>query len=404
MGLSNATVGLYGGIVYFAMPQLLSARHVPETRIAAITAAALAPTFWGVIFGPILDVRFSRRFYATLFAGLAALLIAAAILNLDHPDRLVWIVITGTVASLLATTALCGWLSTITTPDQKSTLSAWVIIGLIGGNGLTSFLGGALSRSLPIPVAAVLLGLIVFCPTAIFVFMPAPGPDRRLARESFSQFAREIVALLGRREVLIAFALFVAPCGSFALTNFLGGVGDDFHASPSFVSLAGGFGGLVPGIVACLLYPLLARRVPLRLLYLGIGVVGACFTLSLILIPHAQWAFALAILGEAFFAAFANAAQAGIQFETIGQNNPLAATTFTVLCAATNVPVWYMVLVDSRGYARGGLAATFATDAGLGIAACVVFALLFARLGRNSVSASSESPHSSRPSTKGPSS
>jgi PAT family beta-lactamase induction signal transducer AmpG len=380
MGLSNATIGLYGGIVYFAIPQLLAARHVPEARIGAITAAALAPTFWSVIFAPILDVRFSRRFYATAFAALAALLIFAAILNLDNPDRLIWIVIAGTVTSLLSTTALGGWFASISTPAQKNTLSAWSTIGSIGGTGLTSLFGGELARNLPQPIAALLLGGLVFAPTAIFLFMPAPGATldtaRRLARDSFGQFTREVGLLFKRREVLIALALFLAPCGSFTLTNFLGGVGSDFHASERFVSLAGGVGGLAPGILACLLFPLLARKLPLTRLYLTVGIVGASFTLALILIPHHPWTFALALLGETFFAAFANAAQCGLEFQVIGQNNPLSATTVTVLTAATQVPVTYMLLLDSRAYAHGGIAASFALDATLGIAFCLLFAVV----------------------------
>jgi MFS transporter, PAT family, beta-lactamase induction signal transducer AmpG len=387
MGLSNAPVGLYSGVVYFAIPQLLAARHVPEARIAAITAAAIAPNFWAVIFGPMLDVRFSRRFYATVFAGLAALLVGAAIFNLDHPGIIEGIVIAGTVASLLGSTALGGWLSTITEPDQKNALSSWLVAGYIAGNGVSSLLGGELARALPPWLAATLLGGLVFLPATIFLFMPAPGPDRRLASETFPQFAREIIALLKRREVLIALGLFLAPCGSFALTNLLGGVGSDFHASPRFVSLTGGFGGLVPGIFACLVFPAFARRIPLRLLYLAAGSIGAVFTLSLIVIPHNPWSFALALLGETFFATFANATQAGLEFETIGQNNPLAATAFTFLSAATQLPVTYMLIVDGRAYGRGGIAGSFATDAGLGIVACIFFAILFSRLGRSSVTA-----------------
>jgi PAT family beta-lactamase induction signal transducer AmpG len=56
------------------MPQLLAALHVPEATIAGITAAAMSSNFWPFIFGPVLDVWFSRRFYATAFAALASIL------------------------------------------------------------------------------------------------------------------------------------------------------------------------------------------------------------------------------------------------------------------------------------------------------------------------------------------
>ena len=53
-GHLNASFGLYSGIAFFAIPQVLATHHVTEARIAAITAMALSPNFWAVIFGPML--------------------------------------------------------------------------------------------------------------------------------------------------------------------------------------------------------------------------------------------------------------------------------------------------------------------------------------------------------------
>ena len=266
MGLSNSSFGLYGGLAFFAIPQLLAAQHVSEARIAGITAAALSPNFWAVVFGPMLDVRFSRRWYATLFAALASLLAVIAILNLHHLVVLEIALVTGSATAILSTTALGGWLSTVVRKEDENKLSAWYNFAYIAAMGLGMVVAGELVRNLPLWLAAGLVGATIFLPTTIFLFMPAPGPDRRLAGESFAQFSREILMLLRRREVLITLLLFLAPCGSFALTNMLGGLGNDFSASPRMVSLAGGLGAIVPGMVGSLLFPLLAKRMPLRLL------------------------------------------------------------------------------------------------------------------------------------------
>ena len=69
------------------------------------------------------------------------------------------------------------------------------------------------------------------------------------------------------------------------------------------VSLAGGVGAIVPGILGCLLFPLLSKRIPLRLLYLANGTLGGLFTLSLLVLPRAPWTFSLALLGEFLFQA-----------------------------------------------------------------------------------------------------
>lgn len=376
MGLSNSTFGLTSGIVFFAMPQLLAAERVPEATIAGITAAAMSSNFWAVIFGPILDVRFSRRWYATIFAALASILVFIATMNLHHLIILEIALVLGVAAAALSTAALCGWLSVICSHKEKNKLSAWVNIAIIGGIGVASLSGSELVRHFSLRIAAALLGMMVFLPTAIFLIMPAPSPDRRLAGESFGQFAREVLALFRRREVLIALVFFVSPCGSFALTNILAGLGGDFHASARMVSLAGGVGAFFPGIAGCLLFPIVARRLPLRLFYLANGVVGGLFTLSLIVLPRAPWSFTLALVGEFLFQAASYCTQVGIVFETIGQNNPLAATTYAFLTAATNIPVTYMMVADGRGYAMGGVAGSLGVDAGISIAASLLLGLM----------------------------
>jgi PAT family beta-lactamase induction signal transducer AmpG len=380
MGLSNSTVGLATGIVFFVMPQLLAAHHVTEARIAGITAAAMSANFWAVIFSPVLDVRFSRRWYATVFAAATSILMFTALTNLYRLAILEIALVLGVATAGLSTAALGGWLSAVSRQEEKNQLSAWANIAMICGIGVASLVGGELVRQLPVWIAAVLLGLIVFLPTIIFPIMPAPGPDRRLAGESFVQFNRDVLALLRRREVLIALLFFVSPCSSFALTNILGGLGADFHASARMIGLAGGAGAFLPGLAGCLLFPIIARRMPLRLLYLANGMVGGLFTLSLIVLPREPWSYTLALLGEFLFQAGAYCIQYGIVLETIGQNNPLAATTFAFLTAATNIPVTYMIVADGRGYAMGGVAGSLAIDAGIGIAACLLLGLLLYRL------------------------
>jgi PAT family beta-lactamase induction signal transducer AmpG len=380
MGLSNSSVGLNSGIAFFVVPQLLAARHVPEATIAGITAAAMSSNFWPVVFGPMLDVWVSRRFYATVFAAVASILVVVSMMNLEHRAVLVAALVCGAAAAMLCTTALCGWLSTVCPHNEKNKLSAWVNIAVISGTGVTSVLGGEMVGHLTLWLAASLLGALVFLPTAIFLLIPSEGPDKRLAGESFGQFFGEIGALLRRREVLVALLLLLSPCSSFALTNLLGGLGADFHASARVVSLAGGAGAFFPGILGCLLFPIIARRLPLLLLYLADGILGSLFTLSLILLPHTPATFTIALVGEYLFQAVAFSIQVGIMFETIGQHNPLAATTFTLLSASTYVPITYMMVADGSGYSMAGIAGSLGMDAGISVASCLLIGFLLYRL------------------------
>jgi PAT family beta-lactamase induction signal transducer AmpG len=372
MGLTNAVFGMYGGLMVISVPQLLSARHIPQAAVGAMTGVMISPGFWSFLVSPALDVRFSRRWYSVTTATAAAVLLVLALLNLNH---LLWVealLTAGFFFANLYQNALGGWLSSITAAEEQNRLSVWVTLGNIGAGGAMGVIASELMRNLSPVTAALLLGGLVLLPVAVFPWMPAPGPDRRLARESFPQFFGEVASLLKRREVLIAIVLLAAPAATFSLTNFLSGLGSDFHATPYFVGLVAGSGVLLGGICGCFIFPLIDKLLPLRLLYLAIGVVGSAFTMGLLLLAHTPFAFAIALIGENVFQALAITASIAIAFETIGRSNPLAATTYALINAAFNLPITYMLFVDGAGYERRGVAGSIAADAGLSLAASLL--------------------------------
>jgi MFS transporter, PAT family, beta-lactamase induction signal transducer AmpG len=362
-----------------SVPQLLSTRHVPETTIAAMSAVIISPGFWTFLVSPILDVRFSRRWHSVVTAVASALLLTLAFLNLDNLALVEGLLFAGFFFANLFQSAFGGWLSSIVSAEQENQLSVWVTVGNIGGGGVMVVLTSELVRQFPPTVAALLAGAALLLPLAVFPWMPAPGPDRRLARESFSHFFGEVLALLKRREILIAILLFVAPAATFSLTNFLSGLGEDFAASPHFIGLVGGIGVTLGGLGGSLFFRLIDRLLPLRSLYLAIGVAGALFTFALILLPHTPTAFALALIGENAFQGLAITISVAITFETIGRGNPLAATTFCLMTSAFNVPISYMLIVDGSGYRQGGVAGSYAADAGLSLIVCLLLAALLIR-------------------------
>ncbi len=385
LGLTIALFGMYGGLLVITVPQLLSARHVPEATISAITAATISPGFWAFIVSPVLDVRFSRRWYSMVTALLAALLLSLALLNLDDLVLVKWLLVVGFFFGNLYQSALGGWLSSIIRTEEENALSVWVTIGNISGGGAMGMMAGEVVQRLSPPASALVLGAIVLLPTLLFAFMPAPGPDRRLARDTFPQFFKEVLGLLKRREVLLALALFIAPAATFALVNLLAGLGADFHASTRFVGLIGGAGVLVAGVVGSLIFPLIDRLLPLRYLFLAVGVVGAAFTLILLLLPRTPMTFATALIGENVFQSLAFTVSAAITFDTIGRRNPLAATTYGLMMSAFNIPNTYMVMVDGWGYSWRGVAGSYAVDAGLSLLACGLLGLCMAHVTRRGV-------------------
>lgn len=376
MGLTNLSYGLYGGVVAFAVPQLLGGRNVPETAIAGLTALAFSPSFYAFLVSPILDVRFSRRWYAVALAIVASLTLVVAFLNLDHLGLLETVLTVGFFAAFLYQSAVGGWLSSITSPEEEKSISVWVTIGNVGGFSVMAISCNQLARLLSPLALALILGASVLLPVIVFPFMPAPGPDRNLASESFPRFFGDLVSLVKRREVLVAIILFAAPAATFSLTNFLGGRGNDFHASPGFVGLVGGVGVAAGGIVGCLVFPLLDRLMPLRPFYLAVGIVGGLCTLALILLPRTPASYAIILIAENLFQSLAITTSTAVIFETIGPDNPLASTTFCFVGSAYGVPISYMLYADAFGYARGGITGSLAIDALAGILASILLGLM----------------------------
>ena len=373
MGMAMLPFGMLSGLTLFTVPQLLAEAHVPEARIAAL---ASSPMFWAFLVCPILDVRFSRRAYAIVCTVIAAALTPLAMLNIHHLALLGGLLLVANFSAMCMGNALGGWFSTVIERADESRLSAWMTVGNVAGFGLLVAVVIDLIHALTLPVAAIVLGTAQLLPLAIYAFVPAKPPNAQLARDSFVQFFATVGALFKRREILIALAMFLLPSASFSLTNVLGGLGGDFHASAGVISLAGGTGAILAGIAGSLTLPRLAKHAPLRPLYLGIGVVGSLFTLSLLLLPHAPWTFVTAILGENVFQSLGITCSFAIAFEPIGADNPLAATIFAVLSAAGNFPIDYMVAVDGRAYAWHGLSGSLIADAGLGIASCLLLVAL----------------------------
>lgn len=387
MALTNLSYGLYGGAVAFAVPQLLGNRHVPEGEIAGLTAVAFSPSFWSFLFSPVLDVRFSRRWYAMALALFSALTLVVAFLNLDRLAVLETVLTAGFFAAYLYQSAVGGWLSSITSGEEEKTVSVWMTIGNVGGFGVMAIGCNQIVRHLSPMAVALVLGVSVLLPTILFPFMQAPGPDRRLASESFPQFFGDLVSLVKRREVLVAIVLFAAPAATFSLTNFLGSRGGNFHASPGFVGLVGGIGVAAGGIVGCLVFPALSRLMPMRPLYLVVGAVGAVCTLGLIALPHVPLSYAVILITENLFQSLAITTSIAVTFETIGRDNPLASTTFCFVTSAYGVPISYMLYVDAFGFAHGGIRGSMATDAIAGLVASAALGGMLLWLARRPKSA-----------------
>lgn len=380
MGLATLVSGSLSGVSVVTIPQLLAARGVPELQIAALSGLSFLPGVFNMFVAPILDVGLSRRTWATLIGVALALLTALALNLLDNLPVLGVTLFVGNICYYLFTPAVAGWFGQLVRRDEEVALAGWLSTGSIGGFGLMSALAIVLLRGLPFGVGVFAVCTGSLAPLALFVFVPHEPTPTLAFRESFGPVARNVGRMVRNKHIWRMMALFALPCGTFSLTNTLSGVGThDFHASEAFVGLVGGVGMTAGGVFGSLVAPRLARRFEPLALYIGIGVVGALFTLLLLFPARTPVLFAVAMVGENVFQSAATALTYALALLSTGKNNPTASTQFALIGCAYVAPIVYMPILDGLGYDRGGIAGNLATDAILGLLACALMVFLFAR-------------------------
>ncbi|MBS0296044.1 MAG: MFS transporter [Proteobacteria bacterium] len=391
LGFANLPLGLTGGLALLTMPQWLAARNVPEPDIAQLTTLALIASVAVFLLGPLFDVWFRRRTYAVACCVTAALGAGVAVAAGSNLTLLAIGLVLATGGGSANTIAVGGWLGGMIDKAHDATLGAWMVVANITGFGVLAMIGIGVIRGMPAPLAAALLAAPVLAPLLIYAVTPCPPPDGRLARESFGQFFGDLSVLVRRPVVAQTLMLFAVPAASFALTNTLGGLGRDYHAPESFVAVMGGAAAIAAGLVGSLMVPPLARRAPVRRLYLLVGIVGALFTLSLIVLPHTPALFAAAMIGQNVAQSAALSMVTVIALQSLGENNPFAATQFGLLNSASSLPIAYMQYLDGQAYGAGGLPLMYLADGGLGLGACLTMALLLKFWSRRSASEPSTS-------------
>lgn len=393
LGLATACNGAFSGVLVVTIPQLLAARGVPELQIASISGLSFLPGALNFLAAPILDVGLSRRIYAIALAlGLAALTALSLNLLSDLPVLTV-VMFLANVCYYLYTPAIAGWFAQLLARDEEPVLGAWMSAASVAGFGCSSAAAILLLRGLPYEAGVAVICLVGLAPLSLFFFVPHEPTPTLSFRNSYGPLTRNLARIVRDRHIWRMMALFAVPCATFSLTNTLSGVGRDFHASEAFVGLIGGLGATVGGVFGALVAPVLVKRFPPLVLYIGVGLLGGLFTLSLLIPARTPFLFALAMVGENVFQSAAFALIYALILISIGRNNPIGSTQFALINAASIVPIVYMPMLDGLGYDRGGLAGNLLVDAGISLAACMVMALLFTKPWNDTVRAEDTTSH-----------
>jgi PAT family beta-lactamase induction signal transducer AmpG len=381
MGLALAPLGFYYGYISTAIPILLSARGVSVGEIAGVSSVAFSPTFWAFALCPVLEVRFSRRTYAFVFAILSACCLAVSTLLVARLTLFTAVVTIGCVSTVLFGSAVWSWLADVIEDRHYNQVGAWSNIANLGAAGIFSALTVVLVRRIAVIPAAFSLAIILLLPTALLLFIPVPARAIRGAAEAFRTLFRDVRYACRRPGFVLGLVCFLSPTACFALTNIFSSMGRDFHTSENWVTSINGPLVAVFCSIGCLAGIWFCHRFRRRTVYVVAGFGGAIAAIALIGWPHTLGFYAAGVLAYNFFQGINYTAFGALQFEIVGPNNPLAATQMGLLAAAVNVPISYMTAVDGHFHTVLGLRGMLAIDAGSSVVVGTLLLLTFRRFG-----------------------
>jgi PAT family beta-lactamase induction signal transducer AmpG len=363
--------GFVYGFISTAFGILLVARGVSVGKVGTISAVAFSPTFWAWIFSPTLDVRFTKRAYGYFFAGLAATMLGLAVLSLGNLAVLTAALTVSCVAAALYSSSIQSWGPDCVHDAEYDKLSGWFNVANLGAAGVFSTLVVVFVRTLPLPVAAVLLAGLVFAPTLLLRHFPAPPEPEGTLAANFAAMGRDLKRVAREGRVWIGFLIFISPV-CFSLTNLFSSLGSDFKTSENVVTSLNGPAVAVACSLGCLLAIPLCARFRRRTVYLlsGLGAGVACALL--VWAPKTAVWYAVGLLIYNCAQGFNYTSFTALEMEIIGPKNALAGTMMAVLTASANIPISGVTKLDSWVHDAHGLNAMLWVDGGSEIAAMVV--------------------------------
>jgi MFS family permease len=219
-----------------------------------------------------------------------------------------------------------------------------------------------LSGNAPPAVTALVVGLLIAAPAFAVLAIAEPTPAHVARRAQLSRMKRAVMTMLKRREVWLGLVFFLSPIGAGALMSLFSAVAGDFHASPNVVIVVVALAGILMPLGA-LAGGNACDRYDRWRVYPIAGLLAAISVSPMLVAPLTPASYVAGAAGYAFTTGVCYAAFMSLAFELVGSASAASGTQFTLLMAAVNVPVVYMLRLDGIGHGRWGVRGMLAVDA-----------------------------------------
>ncbi len=350
-------------VTVILMPYLLRKYGMPVDRISVVTAIALVPAIWAFLWSPLADAGMRKRSWVVISALGAALAAAGAVLDVH-----------GTVTSLTALLFLsnsfvgllssaCGALLTVMPEALRGRSAGWYQAGNLGGGAIGGGLVIKLADHASLPIIALAIAAAMVLPTLAAFLIEEPVPVRRAIAPQLVSMFHDMREVLSSRRTWLGLVFFLSPVGSMGISNLISSVNPDYHASGNTVAWVAGFGSGLFSIGGCIFGGFLADRMNRMRAYALSGVLAATFGAYLALGPATPSTYAIGYSAYSVASGIAFAVYTALLLDVLGRRTHAAATAYSTLNAAGNVPISYMTWLDGVGYKHWGARGLMATDA-----------------------------------------
>lgn len=372
-------VGLGRGFVTVTLSYLLKQSGVSVGAIGALVALYLAPEAWKFLSGPMMDVSLSpKRWYLlSLVVGILVLLGFAFVpLNPQTMGLVTPMALTLSCAFTCNGSAFTAVVAATVPESRRGAVAGWAQAGNLGGAGVGGGLGLWLATHAGGQASAV-AGVAAICLLSLLPLLAIRTPNAQGGLSMSSRLVSLWLALVeiarSRNGILVIISVTI-PMGLGASMGLLAALANDWKVSADVVALVLGAVSGVANLPGCVFGGYLCDRFPRRVVFISTAVASSAGLALLALGPHTPTAFVVLVVFNAVLLGAAWAAVAAVVYGEL--DGRAAATVGSALGALSNVPLVLATAFLGSVADKHGSNAMLLTEAGMGVAVGLAYALL----------------------------
>lgn len=369
--------GIVSGYVTVTFAYLLSKSGVSIGSVAALVGASLLPHVIKFLWAPLVDTTLSlKKWYIIACTITSVGILATGVLPVRESSLhvLTIIIVLANIAVSFLGIVTNGLAAHDTPHEMKGRVGGYSQAGNLGGAGVGGGAGLWLAQHLSnswMPAAILSVSCMLCCIGLFFVNEPKSTVRAEKIAQTFNNLFKDIWSTMKARMGMLAVFLCFLPLGTGAASNLWSAVAGDWKASADTVALVTGLMSGVITSVGCLIGGWICDRINRQLAYVVFGLLQAACAIFMAYAPHTELMYIIWTSIYAFVLGFSYAAFSAFVFEAIGKG--AAGTKFTMFACLSNIPIYYMTIVDGWAHTHYGPVGMLDIEAAFGVFGVILF-------------------------------